>query len=77
MALAVVALRVAYVGTAPTADEGPAAHLFQLLILGQLPLVAYFAFRNIRRGPDSALVVLGLQACALIAALAPVKYLGW
>lgn len=73
-ALAVVLIRFAIVGTARHADEGAAAHLFQLLILCQLPIVAFFAFRWLQRTPKQALAVLGLQLLAGLVALAPVWY---
>lgn len=56
-------------------DEGAVAHLWQLLIVGQLPLVAYFAVRWLPRTPRSALPVLLMQAVAGLAALAPVYFL--
>jgi hypothetical protein len=63
-------------GTAREADEGTSAHLFQLLIVGQAPIVAYFALTWLRRMPDRALWVLGTQLLAVVAALAPVALLG-
>ncbi len=53
-------------------DEGAAAHLWQLLMGGQLPIVAFFAIRWLPRAPRQALPVLALQAAAGLAALAPV-----
>ena len=71
-ALATVAIRVAAVGTAPGPDEGTAAHIWQLLVAGQLPIVAFFAIKWLPRAPREALPVLALQALAGVAALAPV-----
>ena len=73
-ALAVLLNRFALVGTAPHVDEGTAAHLFQLLIVCQLPIVAFFAFKWLQRTPKQALAVLALQALAGLMALAPVWY---
>jgi len=53
-------------------DEGTAAHLWQLLIGGQVPIVGFFAIKWLPRSPREALPVLILQACAGLAALAPV-----
>ncbi len=58
LAVAVILTHIARFGTAPQADEGTAAHLWQLLMAGQLPIVALFAFSclwgaNIRRGADA------------------------
>lgn len=57
-------------------DEGTAAHLWQLLIGGQLPIVGYFAIKWLPRQPKQALGVLGLQAIAGLASCAPVFLLG-
>lgn len=75
-ALAVVLVHVALFGAAREADEGTAAHLWQLLIAGQLPVVAFFAARWLPRSPSQALPVLALQAGAGVAALSPVYLLG-
>lgn len=74
-ALTVVVVAVLFFGAVREADEGTAAHLWQLLIAGQLPLVAFFAFKWLPRAPRSALPILALQAVALLAALAPVYFL--
>ena len=76
-ALATVLLRIALVGTAPEPDEGAAAHLWQLLMALQLPVIALFAIKFLPRFPRQALLVLGLQAGAALAALAPVFILHW
>jgi hypothetical protein len=54
------------------ADEGAAAHIFQLLMGGQLPVIAYFALKYLPRAPKQALGILGLQLLAGLAACAPV-----
>jgi hypothetical protein len=76
-ALAVVLghLMLVGVGAARDGDEGAAAHVFQLLIAGQLPVVAWFAIRWLPRAPRLALPVLASQGLALMAALAPVYLL--
>jgi len=76
-ASAIVALVLATHGTAPQADEGGAAHLWQLLMAGQLPVIAYFAIRWLPHAGRSAALVLALQVGAAIAALAPVLLLHW
>ena len=75
-ALALVIGHVALFGAAREADEGTAAHLWQLLMAGQMPIVAWFAIRWLPREPRQALPVLALQAAAALAALAPVFFLG-
>jgi hypothetical protein len=60
----------------PQADEGSAAHLFQLLMAGQAPIVAFFAIKWLPRDPVPSMFVLGTQAFAAAAALAPVLWFG-
>ena len=75
-ALATVAVHVALYGAAREADEGTAAHLWQLLVGGQLPIVAFFAVKWLPRAPRQAVLVLVLQVLAGLAALAPVFFVG-
>jgi hypothetical protein len=75
-ALAAVLVHVVLVGTAREADEGTAAHVWQLLMALQVPIVAFFAVNWLPRDRRHALLVLALQAVAIVAALAPVFYLG-
>jgi hypothetical protein len=60
------------VGIVHEADEGTAAHVFQLLMAGQVPLVAYFALKWLPRVPRTTLRVLAVQAGAALAAIAAV-----
>ncbi len=76
-ALAVVLLYLAANGPAPQADEGAAAHIWQLLMAGQVPIVLFFAIKWLPRSPRPAALVLGLQIGAAVAALVPVFLLGW
>jgi hypothetical protein len=57
-------------------DEGTAAHIWQLLMAGQLPLLLFFAIKWLPRAPRQTLCVLALQAGAVLAAMAPVFFLG-
>ena len=72
VALALVLGHVALFGAVREADEGTAAHLWQLLMAGQVPIVAFFVLKWLPRAPRQALLVLALQAGATLAALAPV-----
>jgi len=74
VALAIVVGHLLLFGTAREPDEGAAAHLFQLLIALQVPLIAFFAFKWLPKSPAQALQVLAMQAVALVAAFAPVFY---
>ncbi len=74
-ALATLAVYVALFGVARQPDEGTAAHLWQLLMAGQLPIIAFFAIKWLPRQPGRTLAVLAIQAVAALAALAPVYLL--
>jgi hypothetical protein len=56
-------------------DEGAIAHLWQLLMAGQLPVLAFFAIKWLPRAPRQTLWVLALQVGAVLAAVAPVYFL--
>ncbi len=71
-ALVLVLGHTAIYGVTREADEGTAAHLWQLLMAGQVPFIAYFAISWLPRDPKRALAVLGLQLAAGVAAAAPV-----
>ena len=77
VALCLVLAQLVFVGPAPQADEGAAAHLWQVLMAGQIPIVAYFAIRSLPRMSRPVLQVLALQLVAALAALAPVYFLHW
>ncbi len=74
-ALATVILYVAMFGTARQADEGTAAHIWQILMAGQIPIIMFFAIKWLPRTPKPALLVLVLQGSAALMALAPVYLL--
>ena len=57
-------------------DEGTAAHIWQLLMAGQMPVLLFFAVKWLPRAPRQTLFVLGLQVLAVLAAMAPVYFLG-
>ena len=83
MALSVAALTVVVVNLAMSncvvvheSDEGAAAHLWQLCLVVQLPVLLFFALKWIRRSPKQALVVLSIQLGAALLAVAPVYLLG-
>ncbi len=76
-ALSLVLGHVAIYGGARQADEGAAAHLWQLLMAGQIPVIAFFAIKWLPRTPGQAMLVLGLQGAAIVAAAAPVFILNF
>ncbi len=76
-ALAVVFVQIAVAGIARQADEGAAAHTWQLLTAGQMPVLLFFAIRWLPKAPRQALCVLALQAAAMMASMTPVFLLKW
>jgi hypothetical protein len=63
-------------GIVRQADEGAIAHIRQLIMAGQMPIIAYFAIRWLPRAPKQTLPVLALQTGAVLASMAPVFFLG-
>ena len=57
-------------------DEGTAAHLWQLCMAIQVPVLLFFALKWIRKSPKHALAVLSVQLGAALLAMAPVYLLG-
>ena len=76
-ALATVLIFIALHGTAPQADEGAAAHIWQLLMAGQAPIVVFFAIKWVPESPRQAVPILALQIVVALAAIAPVFLLRW
>jgi hypothetical protein len=74
-ALVTLLVALAIGGVIRETDEGAAAHIWQLLMGGQIPIVAYFAIKWLPQAPRQALYVLALQAAAGLAAAAPVYLL--
>ena len=74
-ALAIVLGSLAIKGVVHQADEGTEAHLWQLLMAGQLPVLLFFAIKWLPRAPKQTLYVLALQAGAALASMAPVFFL--
>lgn len=74
-ALAVVVISLATSGGVREVDEGALAHTWQLLMAGQLPVMAFFAYRWLPSAPRAVVPVLAVQVAALVAALAPVYFL--
>jgi hypothetical protein len=77
LALATVLAALAINGPAAQADEGAAAHSWQILMAGQVPIVAYFALRWALPSPRRGASILIVQFVAALAALAPVYVLHW
>lgn len=76
-ALATVLIYLAIHGPAPQADEGTAAHIWQLLMAAQVPIVLLFAIKWVPRSPRQAVPILAVQIGAALAAMAPIFLLHW
>ena len=74
-ALALVLGHAARFGIVHEADEGTAAHLFQMLMVAQVPVVVFFAIKWLPHTPRQALQVLALQCAAALAAFVAVYFL--
>jgi hypothetical protein len=75
LAVLLVLAHLATVGAEPQADESAEARVWQLLMAGQLPLIAYFGVRWIPPAPRQGLIVLVTQLAFVAVAAAPVLLL--
>jgi hypothetical protein len=69
-------IEAAQTGFVRQADEGSAAHLFQILMPAQIPIVAIFAATQLPRHPAWTRWMLALQIGAALALFATVFALG-
>ena len=74
-ALALVLGHAAIYGIVHEADEGTPAHLFQLLMVLQVPADLFFVAKWLPRAPRQTLQLLALQAVIVFAAFAGVFFL--
>ena len=77
IAVAVVVIRITSHGTAPQTDESTAAHLWQILMVAQVPVIVFFAIKCVPQAPRTAFCVVAVQVAVALAALAPVFLLKW
>eukprot|EP01037_Dinobryon_pediforme_P008074 gene8074-8154_t len=70
-ALAIVVSVVAVHGAVRDPDEGAAAHVFQLLIAAQCPILGFFAANWMAKDRTAALSVMAIQMAAIALALLP------
>lgn len=75
VALTMVLGHVALFGVVHEADEGTVAHLWQILMAMQVPIMLFFAIKYLPQKPKQVLVVLALQIGAALTACAPVFFL--
>ena len=74
-ALVLVLGHAAVFGIVHEADEGAAAHIWQLLMAAQLPILAYFVMRWLPKRPGESLQILALFAVTWLANFAAVYWL--
>ncbi|MGH9946729.1 MAG: hypothetical protein ACRD6X_05975 [Pyrinomonadaceae bacterium] len=67
--LTLVLVHVAIYGIVREADEGTPAHIFQLLMGVQVPIVGYFIARWVTRSPGDGVLILIIQGAAFLAAI--------
>ena len=77
IALLIVLVHIVTIGVAPQPDEGADAHLWQLLMAAQLPVIAYFGIRWVPPAPKPGLIVLLTQLSFALAAALPIWLLGF
>jgi len=73
--IVMVLVYVAMFGTGHSSvphDEGAPARIFQLLMVAQLPIAAFFGLRWMPKAPTKTLLILALQAAAGLTAIATV-----
>lgn len=75
IALALLLGHVAIYGIVHETDEGTPAHIFQLLMTAQVPIIGFFVIKWLPQMPESALPVLAMQAAAAVAAISAVFFL--
>jgi hypothetical protein len=61
---------------AANGDEGLYARLWQLLIVGQLPIALYFMLRWLPQAPRDGAIIVAAQLVAGLVAISPVFLLG-
>ena len=74
-ALTLVLGHAAIFGVVHETDEGAAAHIWQFLMAGQLPIVAYFLLRWLPQRPKESFQVLALLGIIWLARFAGVYWL--
>jgi hypothetical protein len=72
-----VLVQIVLFGVARQSDEGAAAHIWQLLIAGQMPVLLFFAVKWLPKAPRQARRVIALQVLVLLASMVPIFVLRW
>ena len=56
-------------------DEGAAARIFQLLLAGQIPIMAYFVFKWLPKKPKQSAKIIVLQMMGILLAFGLIFFL--
>jgi hypothetical protein len=75
IALLMVITHAVIFGIVSEPDEGTLAHLFQLLIIIQAPIILFFAIKWLEKAPKQTVQILLLQTSAALAAIFSVYFL--
>ena len=75
LALGMVLVHFTIFGIVKETDEGTAAHIFQLLMVGQFPIVAFLAFRWFAIAPRQTFFFIVFQVVAALATIITVCFL--
>ena len=74
VAIVMVLVHFAIFGIVEETDEGTAAHIFKLLIVAQVPFIAFLAFRWLAVAPKQTLFFIVLEASAALVAIVAVFF---
>jgi len=74
LALGMVLVHFTIFGIVKETDEGTAAHIFQLLMVGQFPIVAFLSFRWLAIAPRQTLFFIVFQVVAALATIITVFF---
>ena len=72
IALLMVLVHFAVYGLVVESDEGTAAHIFQLLMVVQIPFISFLAFGWLALAPRKTLLIIALQVSTALTAIVAV-----
>ena len=75
IALLMVLVHFAIYGIVVESDEGTAAHIFQLLMVVQIPFIAFLAFKWLALAPKKTLLFIVLEVSTALTAIVAVFFL--
>ena len=75
VSLIMILVHYSIFGIVDETDEGTAAHIFQLLIILQVPFIGFLAFRWLPIAPRQTFIFIVLQVSAVLTAIVAVFFL--